>query len=75
MWKRWDDWPDKWGQHLLGMIFSALLLSLGAPFWFNTLKSLTSLRSTVAKNISEEEEAEQKGIKVEPTSKLPPTVK
>ena len=43
--------------HWLGMTFSVLLLSLGAPFWFNTLKSLASLRSTVAGNISEEQKA------------------
>jgi hypothetical protein len=34
-------WPK---QHLLGILISAALLSLGAPFWFNLLKSVTSLR-------------------------------
>ncbi len=37
--------------HFLGMLCSALLLSLGAPFWFNLLKNLASLRSVVASNI------------------------
>jgi hypothetical protein len=36
------------GQELPGILLSALLLSLGAPFWFNTLKSVTNLRPVVA---------------------------
>lgn len=32
----------------LGVLLSALLLSLGAPFWYNTLKNLVRLRSVVA---------------------------
>lgn len=60
-------------RHLLGMVFSALLLSLGAPFWFNLLKGLASLRSTVAKNISDEEKAEQKNTGPQDTAKPPPT--
>lgn len=34
--------------HLAGIAISILFLSLGAPFWFNLLKNMTSLRSTVA---------------------------
>lgn len=34
--------------HFFGIVVSILFLSLGAPFWFNLLKNLTSLRSTVA---------------------------
>ena len=34
-----ENWP--------GIIASILLLSLGAPFWFNVLKNLTSLKSAV----------------------------
>jgi hypothetical protein len=30
------------------MMASVLFLSLGAPFWFNLLKNMTSLRSAVA---------------------------
>jgi hypothetical protein len=52
-------WGEKWGDdarsHIWGMIFSAALLSLGAPFWYNALKNLASLRSKVAENISTEE--------------------
>jgi hypothetical protein len=41
-------WPKR---RLLGILISAALLSLGAPFWFNTLKSLTNLRPTLANAI------------------------
>jgi hypothetical protein len=34
---------------LLGWIVTGLLVTLGAPFWFNLLTQLTSLRSTGAK--------------------------
>jgi hypothetical protein len=34
--------------HFFGILVSIVFLSLGAPFWFNVLKNLTSLRSTVA---------------------------
>jgi hypothetical protein len=54
---RWDDpqrpsgfcsrlaqfWP-----HLFGVLVTAGLLTLGAPFWFNLLKNLMSLRPAVA---------------------------
>jgi hypothetical protein len=42
-WKRTWTWPG-----LIGVFATAGLLSLGAPFWFNTLKSLTNLRPTIA---------------------------
>ena len=34
--------------NLLGVILSALMLSLGAPFWYNVLKNLVNLRSAIA---------------------------
>ena len=43
--------------HLIGILISAALLSLGAPFWFNILKSLVNLRSLVADNISKEQKS------------------
>jgi hypothetical protein len=30
------------------VLITAALLSLGAPFWFNALKSMTNLRSVLA---------------------------
>jgi hypothetical protein len=57
-WGNGTDWNGSRG-HRWGILFSAGLLSLGAPFWYNALKNLTSLRSTVAQNISKEKEQEQ----------------
>ena len=36
---------------LLGILASAALLSLGAPFWFNSLKSLMNLRPLLAQQV------------------------
>jgi hypothetical protein len=44
----WRHWFAPFTSHFLGMAASVLFLSLGAPFWFNTLKNMTSLKSTVA---------------------------
>jgi hypothetical protein len=45
---------DAW-RHLLGIIAAGALLSLGAPFWFNLLKSLTNLRSVIAAKTDQEQ--------------------
>jgi hypothetical protein len=54
---RWDDpkhGRDFWSRvglfwpHLFGVLITAGLLTLGAPFWFNLLKNLMSLRPAVA---------------------------
>jgi hypothetical protein len=47
---KWS-WPPR---HLLGILISAALLSLGAPFWFNTLKSLTNLRPILANEVDKD---------------------
>ena len=44
--KRWT--PDNWALKLLGIVLTAMLLSLGAPFWYNALKNLIRLRSLIA---------------------------
>ena len=44
-------WPTEklwWVNHLFGLAMSVGLLTLGAPFWFNLLKNLMSLRPAVA---------------------------
>jgi hypothetical protein len=41
----WPAFPDK---SYLGVLMTALLLGLGAPFWFNLLKQLTNLRPLIA---------------------------
>ncbi len=35
-------------RHFTGILFTTLLLSLGAPFWYNALKQLLQLRSKLA---------------------------
>ena len=55
------------------MIMSSILLSLGAPFWYNLLKTLTNLRPRVAEIIGREKrEAEKHDAKekVEQPSKV-----
>ena len=47
------DWESRWGEgdwmsKLLGILVTAMLLSLGAPFWYNALKNLIRLRSLIA---------------------------
>ena len=58
---RWGNgwWRDGSQNHRWGILFSVGLLSLGAPFWYNALKNLVSLRSSVAQNISREQKSNQ----------------
>ncbi len=42
------DWNSFNVQKVLGIILSALLLSLGAPFWYDTLKTGLRLRAAIA---------------------------
>ena len=52
-------WTPSW-LHLVGVLASAALLGLGAPFWFNVLKTLTNLRPVVSKKEQDErQQAEQ----------------
>jgi len=42
-------WGDQWSSlKLPGILLSAFLLSLGAPFWYNSLKTLLRMRSAIA---------------------------
>jgi hypothetical protein len=45
--------PEQWRAHwkdvnLFGVLITSLLLSLGAPFWYNALSQLIQLRSAIA---------------------------
>ena len=56
-WRRFWRFSGDWSwplRRLLGILVSAGLLSLGAPFWFNTLKSLTNLRPKLAEEIDKD---------------------
>ncbi len=48
-------WPnffsDYWGLHFWGTLMTAAFLSLGAPFWYNVLKQLSSLRPAIAQKV------------------------
>jgi hypothetical protein len=44
-------------RHFLGTLFTALLLALGAPFWFNVLRQLTTLRPMLANKVEEKPES------------------
>lgn len=50
---RWENcWPVH--LHFWGILASAALLSLGAPFWFNLLKSLSNLRPVLASAVDKD---------------------
>jgi hypothetical protein len=42
------------GAHLLGTLAMVVLLSLGAPFWYNALKQLSNLKPSVTQKIEKE---------------------
>jgi hypothetical protein len=42
-------WRER--MHLLGTLMTAVFLSLGAPFWYNALKQLSSLRPAIAQKV------------------------
>ncbi len=48
-------WTPSW-LHFWGILGSAALLSLGAPFWFNMLKTLSNLRPVLANKAAESSE-------------------
>jgi len=51
-----DDWMAEWSvQKLPGILLSWILLSLGAPFWYEALKNFLRLRSVLATKDDEEE--------------------
>jgi hypothetical protein len=54
------DWRDysPFRLSFWGMLISAGLLSLGAPFWYNGLKTLLSLRPALAARVKKEREGE-----------------
>ncbi len=42
-------WPQQWSvRKVPGMLIAVLLISLGAPFWYNILKDLLGLRSSLS---------------------------
>jgi hypothetical protein len=59
-----SDWAGRWSRDnaamkLLGILLTTLLLSLGAPFWYNALKNLIRLRSLIAQKDDDQRAARQ----------------
>lgn len=59
-----NDWGTRWSGgnwalKLLGILLSAMLLSLGAPFWYNALKNLIRLRSLIAQKDDDQRSSRQ----------------
>lgn len=59
-----SDWLARWNRDNcltkgLGIILTALLLSLGAPFWYGTLQNLIRLRSVLATKDDQQRDARQ----------------
>src|SRR5262249_35922819 len=70
-----EGWRDHWrGVNTLGVLITSLLLSLGAPFWYNALSQLIQLRSTIAAKDDQQREARHspERIPVPPPSPTPP---
>ncbi len=47
-----NHWPSNeldWGLRFLGLLWTGLALSLGAPFWFDTLQRFVNIRATGTK--------------------------
>jgi hypothetical protein len=42
-------------KHVLGMLVTALFLSLGAPFWFNLLRNMSNLRPILAGKVEKDQ--------------------
>ena len=62
-----DEWRARWrGTNVPGVLLTSLLLSLGAPFWYNALKKMLQLRSLLAARDDEQRAARQTADKDEP---------
>jgi hypothetical protein len=54
------EWMKRWGQtNVVGVLITALLLSLGAPFWYSALGKLLQLRSVLAVKDDDQRKARQ----------------
>ncbi len=63
----WSDWTHRWSRDnasmkVIGILLSAVLLSLGAPFWYNALQNLLRLRSLLAAKDDEQRRERQLAV-------------
>jgi hypothetical protein len=69
------DWVYQWHwPKVPGILLTAMLLSLGAPFWYNSLKDLLQLRSLTAGKDDHQREARQSPQDGDLTNALSPTL-
>jgi len=55
-----EHWSERWDwSKFPGILFSALLLSLGAPFWYKSLQDLLRLRSSLAQKDEQQRNTRQ----------------
>jgi len=59
----WREWLWRWGvqiwAHLFGWLFTAFAITLGAPFWFDTLNKIMVIRGTVKPHEKSPEEGSE----------------
>lgn len=55
----WKNKTQNWIVKILGLMFTALAVSLGAPFWFDMLNKLVNLRSVGKKPVATKPDPEQ----------------
>jgi hypothetical protein len=61
------DWADRWSwqnclMKIIGILLTAVLLSLGAPFWYNALQNLVRLRSVIASKDDQQRQERQLSV-------------
>jgi hypothetical protein len=61
--------PSEEAKRWPGVLFTWVLVSLGAPFWFDLLKNMLKLRSLLAKQDDDERKKRQDETEKEPASK------
>jgi hypothetical protein len=49
--------PDEWASKIIGLVLTIFAVSLGAPFWFDLLSKIVSLRSAGVSPVEKEEKA------------------
>jgi hypothetical protein len=76
-----QEWSNRWPTdgrldvllHLVGILLSAALLSLGAPFWYSALANLLKLRSVISRKDDDQRTERQTTQTVAPAAAaLPP---
>ena len=65
-------YPRSWYQRIewnnvVGVLLTVLLLSLGAPFWFDMLKQVVNLKDTLERSTGREGEQDSEQTETEPT--------